>query len=50
MEAQQLTALVFTGTDSDSAIATSGEWRLRQLFEQFAADPIEPIFFHDVEL
>src|SRR5580658_5357471 len=31
-------------------IATSSERRLRQLFEQFAADPIEPIFFHDVEL
>src|SRR5208282_1404259 len=36
--------------DSGSAIATSGEWHLRQLFEQFAADAIEPMFFHDVEL
>jgi hypothetical protein len=30
-------------------IATSSEWRLRQLFEQFTADAIEPIFFHDVK-
>jgi len=26
------------------------ERRLRQLFEQFAADAIEPPFFHDVEI
>src|SRR5579863_5940242 len=31
-------------------IATSSEWCLCQLFEQFAADSIEPIFFHDVEV
>src|SRR5271156_2911800 len=31
-------------------IGTSRERRLRQLFEQFAADAIEPPFFHDVEI
>jgi len=31
-------------------MSASREWRLRQLFEQFAADAIKPPFFDDVEI
>jgi hypothetical protein len=43
--------IVCTGSVAlERCYVASRKWRLRQLFEQFAADAIEPPFFDDVEI